>query len=89
MSILGATVVSTASLGSHQRIDVRSATEITCSNRRTLIEVAFPYLEAGQTVSKESDYDAYFDELDALEKARADAGKAPDPAGSDGNAGSA
>ena len=35
-------------------------------SRKMLIQTAFPYLEIEPTVTKEENYDAYFDELEAI-----------------------
>lgn len=70
MSVLNATIVATASIASHQRIDVKAAIDNVIDIRRNFISVAFPYVSMSKKKSKDEEYDAYFDELDERAKAR-------------------
>jgi len=81
---MNATVVSTAGIGSHPRVDARAAADLMLDDRRSLVHMAFPYLEETENPRKDVDYDAYFDELDALEEERKRASEAADKVGDEG-----
>lgn len=70
MFLIHASFISTASMGSNPRLDFKSSYDIVEGSRRSLLKMAFPYLKIEETPNKPENYDAYFDELDAIEEAQ-------------------
>ena len=72
MSILAATMLSTASIGSRPGIELRSVYESVNGTRMSLVKTMFPYLDMGEEPhandASVDDYDVYFDELDRIEE---------------------
>ena len=71
MLLLHSSFVSNASLGANPRLDLKDSSEMVDKCRRSFIKMAFPYLEIDEKPSEPKDYDAYFDELDAIEAEKA------------------
>ena len=76
MAVFCSTGIMTASIGSHSRLDIDRSIYCVSDDRRKLIETAFPYLRQKKRKPSEDEYKIYFDELDAIEKAKAEAQKA-------------
>ena len=68
--VLNASMMSVAALGSHAKININSALDITHSDRSDLVRAVFPYLETGKGKKENENYDVYFDELDAIIEAK-------------------
>lgn len=66
MALMAATMVSTASVGSHRRLDVDSALECVASDRRNLVDVVFPYLGRKPAEPDDAKYKELFDELERI-----------------------
>lgn len=70
MTLMAATMVSTASIGSHRRLDVDSALECVASDRRNLVDVVFPYLGRKPAEPDDDKYKELFDELERIDAER-------------------
>lgn len=66
MVLMAASMVSTASIGSHRRLDVDSALECVASDRRNLVDVVFPYLDRKPAEPDDAKYKELFDELERI-----------------------
>lgn len=79
MTVLGTSFVAVSSMGSHYMVDLQQAAEIANEDRRTLMKVAFPYVEFGEPEKvkvEELDLDAIrkkLREINARNKAKAEA----------------
>ena len=71
-SIMSSSVISSAAISSHGRIDISSAINNVIDCRKKLISISFPYLdiEGNKTSVEDGDYDKYFEKLDEMKKHR-------------------
>ena len=71
MSVLQASLVAVAAIGSNPRLDIDSSYDIVNESKLSLVRMAFPYIREDKSekqMSKAEIYDKYFDELDAIEE---------------------
>ena len=68
-------MITSASLGSHQRFKVEAVIDNVKEVRSSLIDAVFPYMNKTPEKPKESEYDALFDELEEMHR-KAEAEKA-------------
>ena len=66
MSILSASIVSTASMSAHPDMDIKKCIDVVTNNRKSLISVAFPYSKSHESggITKSAFYRA----VEMLEK---------------------
>ena len=70
MSVLAASMISYACIGSNARLDPRWAYDVVSEFRANLMQSAFPYVkvERKRVLSEEEENDALFDEYDEMIK---------------------
>lgn len=74
MAVLSASLMAYAALGNRMEVTWQSCRDTVDEERRMLSEMAFPYLGSSEKSAKDDGagkYDEYFDELDAIEEAKA------------------
>lgn len=84
MVLMAASMVSTASVGSHRRLDVDSALECVASDRRNLVDVVFPYLDRKPAEPDDAKYKELFDELERIDAEKKASESVPSGEGSEG-----
>lgn len=75
MSVLESSLIAYAAFSSHIRVSPEAALDSIGIDRKSLLRIAFPYVDMSGDGNKDkidpsSEYDQYFDELDAMENAR-------------------